>query len=38
MPDEEIASWGNFRADDLPVSDIADHADTAQRIINKTGW
>ena len=38
MPDEEIASWGSFKADDLPVSDIADHADTAQRIINKTGW
>ncbi len=37
-PDAEITSWGRFRADDLPITEIADHAETAQRIINKTGW
>jgi len=38
MPDAEIASWGSFKADDLPITEIAHHAATAQRIINKTGW
>jgi iron(III) transport system substrate-binding protein len=38
IPDAEIRSWGHFRADDLPITDIARHAPTAQRIINKTGW
>ena len=36
--DDEIASWGAFRPDDLPVQSLAEHAAMAQRIINITGW
>ena len=35
---EEVASWGSFKMDDLPMSIIADKSPLAQRIINETGW
>ena len=35
---EEVASWGSFKMDDLPMSIIADESPLAQRIINETGW
>ena len=37
-PSEEVASWGSFKMDDLPMSIIADESPLAQRIINETGW
>ena len=36
--DAEMTSGGTFRADELPVQSLSDHAPTAQRIINITGW
>ena len=36
--DSEVASWGSFRADTLPINALADHAGTAQLIIDRTGW
>ena len=36
--DAEMTSWGAFRADELPVQSLSEHAPTAQRIINITGW
>ena len=35
---EEVASWGSFKMDDLPMRIIADESPLAQRIINETGW
>ena len=35
---EEVASWGSFKMDDLPMHIIADKSPLAQRIINETGW
>ncbi|MDA8675896.1 extracellular solute-binding protein [Alphaproteobacteria bacterium] len=37
-PDDEIKSWGSFRADSLFVEDLSDAAPAAQRIINIVGW
>lgn len=37
-PDAEVASWGEFKVDDLPISALAEHAATAQIIIDRTGW
>ena len=35
---EEVASWGTFKMDMLPMNVIADISPQAQRIINETGW
>ena len=35
---EEVASWGTFKMDMLPMNVIADNSPEAQRIINETGW
>ena len=35
---EEVASWGTFNMDMLPMNVIADNSPEAQRIINETGW
>lgn len=36
--DSEVASWGSFKTDRLPINALADHAATAQMIIDRTGW
>lgn len=36
--DAEVASWGQFKPDQLPISALADNAATAQMIIDRTGW
>jgi hypothetical protein len=30
--------WGDFKADKLPISEIAKHSAKAQMIIDKVGW
>ena len=35
---KEVASWGTFKMDMLPMNVIADNSPQAQRIINETGW
>ena len=35
---EEVASWGTFKMDMLPMNVIDDNSPQAQRIINETGW
>ncbi|MEQ8665890.1 MAG: extracellular solute-binding protein [Rhodospirillales bacterium] len=37
MP-EELASWGTFAEDKMPISRIADLAPEAQKIIDRVGW
>ena len=37
-PDVEVASWGSFKTDPLPIMSLADNAATAQIIIDRTGW
>ncbi|MCE2517661.1 MAG: extracellular solute-binding protein [Alphaproteobacteria bacterium] len=37
-PDAEVASWGQFIADDLPLDDIAKAAPRAQMIIDRVNW
>ena len=34
----EVASWGSFKMDLLPMNVIADTSPLAQRIIHETGW
>ena len=34
----EVASWGNFKADDVPISAIAAASPQAQAIIDRVGW
>lgn len=34
----EVASWGDFKADSLPITRIADLSRQAQKIINRIGW
>ena len=36
--DSEVASWGSFTADRLPINALADNAEKAQMIIDRTGW
>ena len=36
--DVEVASWGNFKADDVAISAIAEASAEAQKIINRVGW
>ena len=38
QPDPRVAAWGDFRADTLPINDLATHSPAAQRIIDRTGW
>ena len=35
---DEVASWGSFKIDNLPMNIIAENSPLAQRIINETGW
>ena len=37
-PDGKIMEWGDFKADKLPISEIAKHSAKAQMIIDKVGW
>lgn len=37
-PSEEVASWGSFKADTVPLKKIAELSPAAQRIIDITGW
>jgi iron(III) transport system substrate-binding protein len=36
--DEEIASWGRFKSDEVSLKKVADLTPTAQRIIDRVGW
>jgi len=36
--DSEVISWGEFKADTLPIIELARNSRTAQMIINRTGW
>ena len=36
--DNEVASWGQFKVDQLPISTIAKLSPAAQIIIDRTGW
>ena len=36
--DEEIASWGRFKSDQLSLKKVADLSPAAQKIIDRTGW
>ena len=37
-PDGEVASWGAFKTDPLPIAALAENAAKAQMIIDRTGW
>ena len=37
-PTEELASWGNFKEDQIPISLIAKLSQEAQKIIDRVGW
>ena len=37
-PAPEVAAWGAFKEDSLPIARIAALAPTAQRVIDRTGW
>ncbi len=37
-PGDEVASWGSFKEDSLPIGRIAELAPAAQRIIDRVGW
>ena len=37
-PDGKIMEWGTFKADNLPISKIADFSKDAQMIIDRVGW
>ena len=36
--DVEVASWGQFKADEVSISAIAEASAEAQKIINRVGW
>ena len=36
--DSEVASWGRFSVDTLPIEKLATYSRAAQMIINRTGW
>ena len=36
--DARVSEWGDFRADQLSIEDVARHSPTAQRIIDRVGW
>jgi iron(III) transport system substrate-binding protein len=35
---EEVASWGVFKGDSVPLGKIADLSLAAQKIIDRVGW
>ena len=35
---EELQSWGNFKEDKMPISQIAKLAPDAQKVIDRVGW
>ena len=35
---DELASWGEFKEDELPIEKLAELAPTAQKIIDRAGW
>lgn len=37
-PSDELNSWGTFKADEMPIIDIAKLAPEAQKMIDKVGW
>ena len=37
-PAPQVAAWGAFKEDSLPIARIAELAPTAQRVIDRTGW
>ena len=37
-PAKEVASWGAFKTDTLPINALAEFAAAAQMIIDRTGW
>ena len=37
-PPSELASWGNFKRDTLPIERLAELAPEAQMIIDRVGW
>ncbi len=37
-PTTELQSWGDFKADTLPLSKVADLAPEAQKVIDRAGW
>jgi len=36
--DGELASWGTFKEDQLPIQKIADLSREAQMMIDRVGW
>lgn len=36
--DEEIASWGRFKSDEVSLKKIADLSPAAQKVIDRAGW
>ncbi|MGC6440727.1 MAG: extracellular solute-binding protein [Candidatus Puniceispirillaceae bacterium] len=38
QPHEEVASWGKFKMDELPISEIAKNSPEAQLIIDRVRW
>lgn len=36
--DDEIASWGRFKSDDVSLREIADLSPAAQKVIDRAGW
>ena len=37
-PSKELASWGTFKEDKLPIGRIAELAPEAQKVIDRVGW
>ena len=37
-PSEELASWGSFKEDQVPILTIAELSPDAQRVIDRAGW
>ena len=35
---DELASWGAFKEDELPIEKLAELAPIAQKIIDRVGW
>ena len=35
---DELASWGEFKEDELPIEKLAELAPIAQKIIDRVGW
>jgi len=37
-PSDELASWGTFNEDQMPIGRIAELATEAQKVIDRVGW